>query len=163
MRPIALLTLVLPFALALPTVVKRQDAENPEGPALEINGPLPKNEKTLQGGMALNATEYPESVEAALNGTRAVTLAAVRDATDAEIADLEFHSALSANVYCSAVVPGGLWVCPHCSKTRHIDVIETFNTLVYDTNALVGRDDSNNAIYVVFRGMLHIIIANGIP
>ncbi|KAI8141661.1 lipase [Fennellomyces sp. T-0311] len=134
----------------------RQDAENPEGSALEINGPLPKDEKTVEGGMALDATDYPDTVEAALNGTRAVALATVRDATDAEIADLEFHSALSANVYCSAVVPGGRWLCPHCSKTRHIDVVETYSTLIYDTNVLVGRDDSQQAIYVVFRGSASI-------
>ncbi|KAI9266837.1 catalysis At the Interface: the anatomy of A conformational change in A triglyceride lipase [Phascolomyces articulosus] len=76
----------------------------------------------------------------------------VRNPTAAEMEDLEFHTALAANVYCSAVLPGGSWICPHCSKTRHLNVIETFSTILYDTNALVARDDNAKIIYVVFRG-----------
>ncbi|KAI9497258.1 catalysis At the Interface: the anatomy of A conformational change in A triglyceride lipase [Zychaea mexicana] len=69
--------------------------------------------------------------------------------------DLEFHTALAANVYCSAVM-SGTWICPHCSKTRHLEIVETFSTLLYDTNALVARDDSEQVIYVVFRGSASI-------
>ncbi|KAI8140923.1 lipase [Fennellomyces sp. T-0311] len=151
MKLTGLLTLVLPFAAALPALIERQGFD-PVATGVEENGPLPNGTKTIEG-VAVDIDEYPESVESALNGTRAEVMSVpVRDATAAEIEELEFYTALSANVYCSAVVPGGNWICPHCSKTRHLDVVETFSTLVYDTNALVARDDNEQVIYVVFRG-----------
>ncbi|KAI8140924.1 Alpha/Beta hydrolase protein [Fennellomyces sp. T-0311] len=155
--PLTILTaFMLPLASTFPLAhQRRQTEESAEAEAIETNGPLPKGTKTVFG-MALNATDYPETVEAALNGTRIETLAATRDATAAEIEELTFYSALSANVYCPAVAPGGLWVCPNCGLTRHLEIVDTFNTLVTDMNGLIARDDSEKTIIVVFRGSVSL-------
>ncbi|KAI9495081.1 catalysis At the Interface: the anatomy of A conformational change in A triglyceride lipase [Zychaea mexicana] len=80
----------------------------------------------------------------------------VRDATAEEIAELEYYSALSANVYCIGVIPGGTWVCPNCDKTNNLEIVDTFTTIVYDTNVLIARSDSEKTIYIVFRGSVSI-------
>ncbi|KAI9497403.1 Alpha/Beta hydrolase protein [Zychaea mexicana] len=150
-----LLPLLATVSSAVPLVARQDDAsETPEGQAIERNGPLPEDTKSVFD-MALNSTDYPDTVEAALNGTYAEALAATRDATAAEIEELTFYSALSANVYCPAVI-GGLWVCPNCDKTRHLEIVETFNTLVYDMNGIIARDDDKKEIIVVFRGSVSI-------
>ncbi|KAI7859970.1 Alpha/Beta hydrolase protein [Circinella umbellata] len=161
MRLTGLLALALPIVAALPTstvLVKRQQNNNEIELSdhvkigIEEHGPLPRGTEILEGGTALEVEEYPSSVEAALNGTRAQILnLAVRDPTEAEMDDLEFHTALASNVYCSAVM-NGRWICPHCSRTNHLEIVETFDTIVYDTNVLVARDDKKKIIYVVFRG-----------
>ncbi|KAG2227714.1 hypothetical protein INT45_004756 [Circinella minor] len=161
MRLTGLLALALPIVAALPTstvLVKRQHNNNEieisdkVAIGIEEHGPLPGGTEMLEGGTALDIEKYPSSVEAALNGTRAQILSlAVRDPTEAEMDDLKFHTALASNVYCSAVM-NGRWICPHCSKTNHLEIVETFDTIVYDTNVLVARDDKKKIIYVVFRG-----------
>ena len=80
-------------------------------------------------------------------------LGGVRDATSQEISEITFYTALSANSYCPLVIPGGKWICPNCDKTNNLEIVETFTTLLYDTNVLVARGDSEKTIYVVFRGM----------
>lgn len=162
MRLTGLLAFALPIAVALPTsslMKKRQQDINGIEVSDQIangiaeHGPLPSGTKILEGGTALEIEGYPPSVEAALNGTRAQALnLPVRDPTEAEIDDLEFHTALASNVYCSAVM-NGRWICPHCSKTDHLEIIETFSTIVYDTNVLLALDDKKKTIYVVFRCM----------
>ncbi|KAG2227715.1 hypothetical protein INT45_004757 [Circinella minor] len=136
-------------------LLRRQDGsstETPESEAIERNGPLPKGTKSIFN-MGLNTTSYPDSVQAALDGTSA--LAATRDATPEEVEELTFYSALSANVYCPAVI-GGKWLCPNCDKTKHLEIVETFNTLVYDMNGIVVRDDNKKSIIVVFRGSVSL-------
>ncbi|KAI8148325.1 catalysis At the Interface: the anatomy of A conformational change in A triglyceride lipase [Fennellomyces sp. T-0311] len=80
----------------------------------------------------------------------------VRTATSQEVQEITFYSALSANVYCPLVIPGGRWICPNCGKTNSLEIVETFTTLVYDTNVLVARGDSEKTIYIAFRGSVSI-------
>ncbi|KAI8148327.1 catalysis At the Interface: the anatomy of A conformational change in A triglyceride lipase [Fennellomyces sp. T-0311] len=80
----------------------------------------------------------------------------VREATQDEIDELTFYASLSADVYCTQVVPGGQLTCPNCDKASGLKVVETFSTTFYDTNVLVARGDSKKTIYVVFRGSVSI-------
>ncbi|KAG2220972.1 hypothetical protein INT45_006505, partial [Circinella minor] len=142
------------MVLAAP-LLKRQEGssiESPENEAIERNGPLPKGTKSIFN-MGLNTTSYPDSVQDALDGVYAS--AATRDATSQEIEELTFYSALSANVYCPAVI-AGKWLCPNCDKTKHLTIVKTFNTLVYDMNGIIVRDDNEKSIIVVFRGSVSL-------
>ena len=150
-------TFLLPSIVSAVPLLARQDGsstETPEAEAMERNGPLPKGAKSIFN-MGFNTTNYPDSVEAAINGTFA--LGATRDATTQEIEELTLYSALSANVYCPAVI-GGKWICPNCDKTKHLKIVETFNTLVYDMNGIIVRDDDLKSIIVVFRGTYYIYL-----
>lgn len=121
---------------------------NPEANALQTNGPLP-DETEEKGGMAMNATSYPSSIASELAPRDDV---GIRTATTQEIDTLTYYTILSADAYCRTVIPGGEWDCPHCDAVKDLTIIKTFTTLVYDTNALVARGDSEKTIYVVFRG-----------
>ncbi|KAI9253439.1 catalysis At the Interface: the anatomy of A conformational change in A triglyceride lipase [Phascolomyces articulosus] len=83
-------------------------------------------------------------------------IGSARQATTAEVEELMFYSSLSADVYCPAVVPGGTWICPNCAKARHLEIVDTFTTIAYDTNVLVARGDTDKTIYVVFRGSVSL-------
>ena len=144
-------TFLLSSVVSAVPLLTREDGsptETPEGEAIERNGPLPKGAKSIFG-MGISTTNYPDSVEAAINGTLAS--GATRDATAEEIEELTLYSALSANVYCPAVI-GGAWLCPNCDKTKHLKIVKTFNTVVYDMNGIIVRDDSSKSIIVTFRG-----------
>lgn len=75
-----------------------------------------------------------------------------RDATSQEIEDWKYYSRLCASSYCRAVIPLGTWICAYCSELNDLEIVKTFNTLVYDTNAMVARGDEEKTIFVVFRG-----------
>lgn len=75
-----------------------------------------------------------------------------RDATSQEIEDWKYYSRLCVSSYCRAVIPLGTWICAYCSVLNDLEIVKTFNTLVYDTNAMVARGDEEKTIFVVFRG-----------
>ncbi|KAI8148324.1 Alpha/Beta hydrolase protein [Fennellomyces sp. T-0311] len=149
---------MVPAAVTALPFYKRQ-ASDPEAEAIERNGPLPSDTDTFEDtGLAINSTEYPESVEAALNGTLAVALAAVREATAAEEEMLTYYMTLAGSAYCGSIISTGRWplICSKCSIVRHTSIIETFDTLRHDTNAFVVRDDTRKTITAVFRGSASI-------
>nr|5TGL_A Chain A, Lipase [Rhizomucor miehei] len=76
----------------------------------------------------------------------------IRAATSQEINELTYYTTLSANSYCRTVIPGATWDCIHCDATEDLKIIKTWSTLIYDTNAMVARGDSEKTIYIVFRG-----------
>nr|pir triacylglycerol lipase (EC 3.1.1.3) precursor 1 - Rhizomucor miehei [Rhizomucor miehei] len=119
---------------------------DPEAPAMSRNGPLPSDVETKYG-MALNATSYPDSVVQAMSID-----GGIRAATSQEINELTYYTTLSANSYCRTVIPGATWDCIHCDATEDLKIIKTWSTLIYDTNAMVARGDSEKTIYIVFRG-----------
>ncbi|KAI9495082.1 Alpha/Beta hydrolase protein [Zychaea mexicana] len=149
--PLTILSYAL-AAAAIPVNKKRQDAD-PEADAIETNGPLPSGTETYgDTELAYNTTDYPDSVEAALNGTRAVALAAVREPTAQEEEMITYYMTLAGAAYCSSVMSGTWALCLRCGDVRHTEIIETFDTLIHDTNAMVVRDDESKTIVAVFRG-----------
>nr|AKA60078.1 ROLpro-RML lipase [synthetic construct] len=112
-----------------------------------------KRDDNLVGGMTLDlpSDAPPISLSGSTNSAMSID-GGIRAATSQEINELTYYTTLSANSYCRTVIPGATWDCIHCDATEDLKIIKTWSTLIYDTNAMVARGDSEKTIYIVFRG-----------
>ncbi|KAI8140910.1 catalysis At the Interface: the anatomy of A conformational change in A triglyceride lipase [Fennellomyces sp. T-0311] len=109
-----------------------------------------------------SVTAYPlfekrhqaNSTDDGTNGVSPLAIPGIdyRFATAAEETLQRYYMTLAGNAYCPTVIPGGVWNCPNCHRTDHIEIIQTFTTPEHDTNAMVVRDDDLKRIVAVFRG-----------
>ncbi|KAI9253436.1 catalysis At the Interface: the anatomy of A conformational change in A triglyceride lipase, partial [Phascolomyces articulosus] len=77
----------------------------------------------------------------------------VRQPTAEEEEMITYYMTLAGAAYCSSVISGGTWgLCTRCGDVRHTEILETFDTPIHDTNAMVLRDDKRKTIVAVFRG-----------
>ncbi|KAI9253438.1 catalysis At the Interface: the anatomy of A conformational change in A triglyceride lipase [Phascolomyces articulosus] len=99
--------------------------------------------------MFLTASAFPTQHDSLFSKRQS---SGTREAAADEIAELKFYTSLSADTYCSSVIPGKKWSCPTCDQAKNLEIVDTFTTSVYDTNVLVARGDADQTIYVAFRG-----------
>ncbi|KAI8086602.1 lipase [Halteromyces radiatus] len=124
-----------------------------EEKAMQINGPLPKEEPSKYG-LALNATMDPLASPYHLEARDENTSIASRST----VAVLKKHASLAFISYCRAVVPGGKWPdklssCPTCLDHTSVQMIAPIvSSDITDASGYVIRDDTQKTIYLVFRG-----------
>ncbi|KAI8342284.1 lipase [Chlamydoabsidia padenii] len=113
----------------------------------KANGPLPANtEKKGPWALDLPKNGTEKTVTKALG-------AGVSTASASQVSVSYLRAELVANAYCRQVVPGNLWICPHCQSAvtdAHLEL--TFTTLLDDTNGYIITSKSQKTIFLVFRG-----------
>jgi hypothetical protein len=63
------------------------------------------------------------------------------------------YAELASTPYCRTVVPLGAWDCANCLNSVPDGVlVNTFSSLIDDTNGFILRSDKDKVIYLAFRG-----------
>ncbi|KAF7721427.1 hypothetical protein EC973_004692 [Apophysomyces ossiformis] len=127
---------------ALPARLPKADLEA-ERRAMQKNGQLPPHIQQ-KGGMALNATAFPDALE---------IRRLFATATANHVNELTHYTYLSSNAYCPSVAPGGKWHCKNCASTvPDAKIVTAFTSPTYQTTGYIIRSDKKKQINLVFRG-----------
>ncbi|KAI8875145.1 hypothetical protein K501DRAFT_158877, partial [Backusella circina FSU 941] len=73
--------------------------------------------------------------------------------SSSQVSTFKKYAEVASTAYCRTVVPLGVWDCANCLGSVPDGVlVNTFSSLIDDTNGFILRSDNDKIIYLTFRG-----------